>query len=157
MDSESDPDMTVVGPILPATRKAPAAEAGAGVGVGAGGIAEDNHPAPSAPFRRAKIGSVNDSSNSSSSSDSSNSKDNSTSRRGSDSNANHISNGNSSTSASVSGEDIHALTGTEMRRLQHFGKPPELQSGRAKSRSRGWTLSESYTDALLAYARTEAK
>ena len=96
-DSESDPDMKGVGPILPATRKAPAAEAGAGVG--AGGVAECNHPS----------------------------------------------------------EDIHALTGTEMRRLQHFGKPPELESGRTKSRSRGWTLSESFTDALLAYARAEAK
>ena len=116
--------MTGVGPILPATRKAPAAEAGAGTG----GVAEGNHSAPSAAFRRAKIGNVSDSSNSSSSSDSSNSKDNSTSRRGGDSNASHTSNGNSSTSASVSSEDIHALTGTETRRLQYFGKPPNSRT-----------------------------
>ena len=133
-----------MGPVLPATRKAPAAEARAG----AGEVAEGNPPAPSAPSRRAEIGSVNDSSNS---------KDNSTSRRGSDSNASHTRNGSSSTSGSVSSGDIPALAGTEARWLQHFGKPPELQSGRTRSQSRGWTLSESCTDALLAYARTEAK
>ena len=136
LDSESDLYMTGVGPVLPATRKAPAAEA-----------------ASSAPSRRAEIGSVNDSS----SSDSSNSKDDSTSKRGSDSNASHTSNDSSSTSGRVSSGDIPAPTGTEARRLQHFGKPPELQSGRTRSQSRGWTLSESSTDALLAYARTDAK
>ena len=45
----------------------------------------------------------------------------------------------------------------EARRLQHFGKPPELKSERTRSQSRGWTLSESCTDALLADARTEGK
>ena len=45
LDSESNLDMTGVGPILPATRKAPAAEAGAGTG----GVAEGNPPALSAP------------------------------------------------------------------------------------------------------------
>ena len=148
LDSESDLDRTGVGLVLPATRKAPAAEAGAGTG----GVAGGNPPAPSTPSRRAEIGSVNDSS-----SDSSNSKDDSTSRRGSNSNASHNSNGSSSTSRSVSSGDIPALTGTEVRRLQHFGKPPELQSGRARSRSRGWTLSESRTNAMLAYASTKAK
>ena len=91
LDSESDLDMTKVGPVLPATRKAPAAEAGA-------------------PSRTAEIGNVNDGSNSSSSSDSSNSKDDSTSRRGSDSNASHTSNGSNSTSGSISNGDIPALT-----------------------------------------------
>ncbi|CAN0428618.1 unnamed protein product, partial [Ascophyllum nodosum] len=62
-----------------------------------------------------------------------------------------------STSSGVSNGDIPALTGTETRRLQHFGKPPELQSGRTRSQSQGWTLNESCTDALLAYARTEAE
>ena len=100
--------------------------------------------------------SVNDS-NSSSSSDSSNSKNDSTSRRGSDSNARHTSNGSNSTIGSVSNGDMSVLTGAEARRLQHFGKPLELQSGRTRSQSRGWTLHESCTDALLAYARTEAK
>ena len=128
------------------TRKAPAVEAGAGTG----GVAEGKSPIPSAL-------SINDSSNSSSSSDSSNSKDDSTDRRGSDSNASHTSNGSSSTSVSVSSGDIPSLTGTEARHLQHFSKPPELQSGRTRSQSRGWTFSESCTDALLAYARTEAK
>ena len=33
----------------------------------------------------------------------------------------------------------------------------DFQSGCTRSRSRGWTLSESRTDALLAYARTEGK
>ena len=113
LDIESDLDITGVGPVLPATRKAPAAEAGAETG----GVAEGNPPAPSAPFRRAKIGSVNDSSSFSSSSSSSNFKDDSTSRRDSDSNDSDTSNGSSSTSGSVSSEDIPALTGTEARRL----------------------------------------
>ena len=128
LDSESDLDMTGVGPVLPATRKAPAAEAGARTG----GVAEGNPPAPSAPSRRAEIGSVNDSS-----SDSSNSKDDSTSRRGSDSNASNTSNGSSSTSGSVSSGDIPTLTKTEARRLQYFGKPLDLQSGRTRSQPRG--------------------
>ena len=153
LDSESDLDTTGVGPVLPATRKAPAVEAGAGTG----GVEEGKSPAPSSPSKRAEIGSINDSSNSSSSSDSSNSKDDSTDKRGSDSNASHTSNGSSSTSGSVSSGDIPSLTGAEARHLQHFGKPPELQSGRTRSQSRGWTLSESCTDALLAYAKTEAK
>ena len=153
LDSESDLDMTGVGPVLPATRKAPAAEAGAETG----GVAEGSPPAPSAPSRRAEIGGVNDSSNSSSNSNSSNSKDDRTSRRGNDSNASHTSNCSGSTSGSVSSGDISALTGTEARRLQYFGKPPELQSGRTRSQSRGWTLSESCTDTLQAYARTKAK
>ena len=153
LDSESDLDMTGVGPVLPATRKAPAAEAGAETG----GVAAGSPPAPSAPSRRAEIGGVNDSSNSSSSSNSSNSKDDRTSRRGNDSNASHTSNCSGSTSGSVSSGDISALTGTEARRLQYFGKPPELQSGRTRSQSRGWTLSESCTDNLQAYARTKAK
>ena len=162
LDSESEFDMTGVEPVLPATRKAPAAEAEAGTE----GVTEGNPPAPSAPSRRNEIGSVNDSSNSSSSSDSinsssssdsSNSKNDSSSRRGSDSNANYTRNGSSSTGGSLSRGDIPALTGTEARRLRPFGKPPELQSGRTRSQSRGWTLSESCTDALLAYARTEAK
>ena len=50
-----------------------------------------------------------------------------------------------------------ALTGIQARRLQYLGKPPELQSGRTRSQSRGWTSSESRTDALLAYGRTEVK
>ena len=50
LDSESELDMTGVGPVLPARRKASAAEAGAGIG----GAAEGNPPAPLAPFRRAK-------------------------------------------------------------------------------------------------------
>ena len=125
------------------------AEAGAGTGR----VAEGNPPAPSAPSRRAEIGSVN--SNSNSSSDSSNS--NSTSNRGSDSNASHTNNGSSSTSGSVSSGDIPALTGMEARRLQYFGKHPKLQSGRTRSQSRGWALIESCTDALLAYARSEGK
>ena len=116
LDSGSDLDLTGVGPVLSATRKAPAAEAGAGTG----GVAEGNPPPPSAPSRRAEISSVNDSS----SSDSSNSHDNSTSRRGSDSNASLTSNDSNSTSSSVSNGDIPALTGTEVRRLQHFGNPP---------------------------------
>ena len=152
LDGESDLDMTGVGPVLPATRKAPAAEVG-----GIGGVAEGNPPAPSALSRRAGIGSVNDSSNSSSSSDGSRFKDDSTSKRGSDSNANHTSNGSSNTSDSVSSGDIPALTGTEARRQQLLGKPPQLQSGHTRPQSRGWTLSESCTDALLAYARNEAK
>ena len=74
--------------------------------------------------KNTKTGSVNDSCSSSSSSDSSNSKDNSTSRRNSDSNASHTSNGSSSTSGSVSNGDTPALTGTEARRLPHFGQAP---------------------------------
>ena len=58
LDREPDLDMTGVGPVLPATRKAPAAEAG----VGTGGVAEGNPSAPLAPSRRAEIGGVNDSS-----------------------------------------------------------------------------------------------
>ena len=115
MGSESNLDTTGVGPVLPATRKAPAAEAGAGTG----GVAEGNPLAPSAPSRRAEIGSVNDS------------------------NASHISNGSSSTSGSVSSGDIPALIGTEARCLHYFGKPPKLQSRRTRSQSRGGTLSES--------------
>ena len=153
LDSESDLDMTGVGPVLPVTRKAPAAEAGAGTG----GVPEGNPPAPSTPSRRAEISSANDSSNFSSSSDSSNSNDDNTSRRSSDSNASHTSNDSNITSGSISNGDMPALTGTKARRLQHFGMPPELQSGRTRSQSRGWTFSESCTDALLAYARTEAK
>ena len=153
LDSESDLDMAGEEPVLPAMRKAPVAEAGAGNG----GLAEGSPSAPSASSRRAKIGGVNDSSNSSSSSDSSNSKVVSTGRRGSDSNASLTSNGSSSTSGSVSSVDIPALTGTEARRLKYFGKPTELHSGRTRSQPRGWTLSKSCTDALLAYARTEAK
>ena len=144
LDSESDLGMTGVGPALSATRKAPAAEARAGTG----GVAEGNPPVPLAPSRRAEISSVNDSSDS---------KDNSTSRRSSDSNASHTSNGSSSTSGSVSSGDIPALTGTEARRLQYFGKPLELQSGRTRSPLRGWTLSESSTDTLLSYAKTDVK
>ena len=144
MDSESDLDMTGVGPVLPATRNAPAAEAGAGTG----GVAEVNPPAPSAPSRRAEIGSANNSSNS---------KDDRTSRRGNDSNASHTSIASSSTSGSGSSEDITDLTGTEARRLQNFGKSSEPQSGRTRSQSWGWTSSESCTDTLLAYARTEAE
>ena len=153
LDSESDLDMTGVGPVLPAKRKALAAEAGARPG----GVAEGNPPAPSAPSRRAEIGRVNDSSNSSSSSNSSNSKDDSTSSKGSDSNASHTGHGSSSTSGSVNSGDIPALTGTEMRHLQHFDKPLELQSGRTRSQSRRWTLSESCTDDLLAYEKTEVE
>ena len=151
LDSESDLDMTGVGSVLPATRKTSAAEAGAGTGEV---TEEGNLPAPSAPSRGAEISSVNDSSISSSSSDRSNSKNDSLSRRGSDSIASHTSNGRNSTSGSVSNGDMPALTGTEARRLQHFGKHPELQSGRTRSQSRGWTLSESRTDALLAYGMT---
>ena len=121
LDSESDLDVTEVGPVLPATRKVPATEAGARTG----GVAEGNLPAPSAPFRRAGIGSINDSSHSSSSSNSNNSKYDSTSRRGSVSNAR---NGSSNTSGSVSSGDNPALTGTEARRLQHFGKPPNSRA-----------------------------
>ena len=154
-NSESDLDVTGVGPVLLTTRKAPAAEVGTGTGTG--GVAEGIPPAPLAPSGRAEFGRVNDNSNSSSSSDSSNSKDDSTSRRGSDSNVSHTSNGSSSTSGSGSSGDIPAPTRTGARRLQHFDKPPELQSGCTRSQSRGWTLSESCTDALLAYARTEAK
>ena len=146
LNSESELNMTGVGPVLPATRKAPAAEAGAGTG----GVAGGNLPAPSSPSGRAEISSVNDSSNSSSSSDSSNSKYDSTIRRGSDSNASHTSNGSNSTSDSISNGDIPALAGTKT------SKPPELQSRRTRSQSRGWTLSESCTDVLLAYARTNA-
>ena len=64
-------------------------------------------------FKNTKTGSVNNSSNS---------KDDSTSRRSSDSNASHTSNVSSSTSGSVSNGDTPALTGTEARRLPHFGK-----------------------------------
>ena len=120
LDSESDLDMTGVGPVLPTTRKTSVAEAGAGTGE----VAEDNPPAPSAPSGRAEIGSVNDNSDSSTSSDSSNSKDDSTSRKGCDNNASHTSNGSNSTSGSVSNGEIFALEGTEVRRLQYFGKPP---------------------------------
>ena len=95
LDSESNLNMTGVGPVLPATLKTPATEAGAGTG----GVAEGNPPAPSAPSRRAEISSANDSSNS---------KDNSTSRRGSDSNAIHTSNGSNNTGGSVSNGDIPA-------------------------------------------------
>ena len=144
LDSESDLDMKGMEPVLPATCEAPAAEAGAGTG----GVAEGNPPAPSAPSRRAEIGSVNDSSNS---------KDDSTSMTGSNSNASRTSNGSSSTSGSASSGDIPALTGTEARRLQHFGNPPELQNGRTRSQSRGWTWNESCTDTLLVYERMEAK
>ena len=144
LGSASDLDMTGVEPVLPAMRKAPVAEAGAGTG----GVAEGNPSAPPASSRRAEIGGVNDSSNS---------KDVSTGRRGSNSNTSHTSNGSSSTSGSVSSGDIPALIGTEARHLQYSGKPPELQSGRTRSQPRGWTLSKSCTDALLAYARTEAK
>ena len=136
LDSESDLNMTNVGPVLPATRKAPAAEAGAGTG----GVAEGNPSALSAPSRRAEISSVNDSSNSSSSSDSSYSTYDSTSRRGSDSNASHTSNDSNSTSYSISNGDIPALAGTEASCLQYSGKLPELQSRRTRSESRGWTL-----------------
>ena len=152
LNSESELDMTGVGPVLPATRKAPAAEAGAGTG----GVAEGNLPAPSSPSGRAEISGVDDNSNSSSSSDSSNSKYDSTSRRGSDSNASHTRNGSNNTSDSISNGDIPALAGTEASCLQYSGKPPELQSRRTRSQSRGWTLSECCTDALLAYARTNA-
>ena len=113
LGSESDIDMTEVGPVLPARRKAPVAEAGAGTG----GVAEGNPSVPSAPSRRAEIGSVNVTSNSNSSSDSSNSNDDSIIKRVSDSNASHTSNGSSSTSVSVSSGDISALTGTEARHL----------------------------------------
>ena len=59
LDSESDLDLTRVRPVLPATRKAPAAETGGGTG----GVAEGNPPATSPPPpRRAEICSVNDSS-----------------------------------------------------------------------------------------------
>ena len=143
-DSESDLDMTGVVPVLRATRKAPAAEAGAGTE----GVAGGNSLSPSAPSRRAEICSVNDSSNFSSRSDSNNSKDDSTSRRGSDSN---------SSSVSVSSLDIPAVTGTEAIHVQYFGKPPELHSIRTRFQSRGWTLSDSCIDTVLAYARTEAK
>ena len=119
LDSESGVDTTRVGPVLPVTRKAPAAEAGAG----AGRVAEGNPPAPSAPSRRVETNR---------SSHSSNFKDDSNSRRGSGSNASN------STGSSVSNGDMPALTGTEVRRLQFFGKPPELQSGRMRSQSRGW-------------------
>ena len=93
LDSESDLDMAGVEPVLPATRKAPAAEAGAETG----GIAEGSPPAPSAPSRRAKFGGVNDSSNSSSSSNSSDSKDDRTNRRGNDSLTSLAQEGHSST------------------------------------------------------------
>ena len=144
LGSESNLDMAGVRPVLLATRKDLAVEAGARTGR----VAEGNPPAPSAPSKRAEIGSVNDSSNS---------KDDSTSRRDSDSNASHTSNGSSSTSGSVSSGDIPALTETKVRRLQHLGKPPELQSRRTRSQSWSWALSESCTDALLAHARAEAK
>ena len=113
LDSKSDLDMTGVGPVLGATRKAPAVEAGAGTGE----VAEGSPPTPSARSRRAEIGSANDSSNS---------KDDSTSRRGSDSNTSHTTNGSSSTSGSGSSGDISALTWTEARRLRHLGKTPKL-------------------------------
>ena len=35
--------------------------------------------------------------------------------------------------------------------------PPNSRAGRTRSQSRGWTISESCTDALLAYATTELK
>ena len=155
LDSESDLDMTEVGPVLPARRKVQ----------GASGRSGSRNQGSSGRQSSGTIGPLQDGRSwqcqrqqqSSSSSDSSNSKDDSTSRRVSDSNASHTNNGSSSTSDSASSGDIPALTGTEARRLQHFGKPPELQSGHTRSQSRGWTLSESCTDALLAYSRTEAK
>ena len=113
LDSKSDLDMTGTGPVLDATRKAEAAEAGAGTGE----VAEGSPPTSSARSRRAEIGSANDSSNS---------KDDSTSRRGSDSNTSHTTNGSSSTSGSVSSGDISALMWTEARRLRHLGKTPKL-------------------------------
>ena len=96
---------------------------------------EGNSPAPSPPPREVEIGSVNDSSNSSSSSDTSNSKNDSTSRRDSDSNASH----------------------TSKRQQQYKRQPPELQSRCTRSHLWGWTLTESCPDPLLAFARTEAK
>ena len=83
---------------------------------------QGNPSAPSAPSRRAEIGGVNDSSNSSSSN-----------------NPSPTSSGSSSTSGSVSNGDISTLTGTATRRVHYFGKPLELQNGRTRSQSRGWT------------------
>ena len=51
LDSESDLDMTGMGSVLSATRKAPAVEAGAGTGR----VAEGNSLGPSVPSRRAEI------------------------------------------------------------------------------------------------------
>ena len=49
LDSESDLDMTGVGPVLPATRKAPAAEAGAETGGVAEGSPRHHRPPPGGP------------------------------------------------------------------------------------------------------------
>ena len=48
--------------------------------------------------------------------------------------------------------DLPALGGRPARDLEVFGEPPALQSGRARSQSRGLTTSASYADTLLAYA-----
>ena len=127
LDRKSDPDMMEVWPLVPpAMREAPAAQPG----VGAGGGAEGNPPTTSVSPGRDGFGGINGSSSSSSddsriSSDSSNSNDS----------------GN-----------LSALMGRPARDLEVFGELPALQSGRARSQSRGLTMSASCADALLAYA-----
>ena len=123
LDSESDLDMTGVGSVLHATRKALAVEAGDGTGE----VAKGSPPALSGPSWRAEIGSANDSSNP---------KDDSTSRRGSDSNTSPTTNGSSSTSGSGSSGDVFALIWSDTGRLQHLGKIPKLQSRRTNSQPR---------------------
>ena len=131
LDSESDLDMTGVGPVLPARRKGQGASGRSGSRNQ--GSSRRQFPGTIDPLQEGQSWQCQRQQRSSSSSDSSNSKDDSTSRRVTDSNASHTNNGSSSTSDSASSGDIPALTGTEARRLQHFGKPPELQSGHTRS------------------------
>ena len=131
LDNKSDLDMTGVGPVLPATRKAPAAEAGAGTGR----VAESNPPVSSGPSRRAEIKSIP--------------------------RHHRPPPGGLKSAVSTTAATPAAATGTCPRSQgQRRGACSILVSppnSRANAQSRGWTLSESRTDALLAYAKTDAK
>ena len=146
LDGESNLDVTEVGHVLPAIRKAQTA----GARAGAGGVAEGASPASSVSSRRADNGtsSITDS-NSSNSSSSSNSNGRNSSSSGSSSNTG---NGNDKSGSSTSSGDVPALTGGEAHRQRWNGKILALQGVRTRSQSRQYQMSTNTADALLAHA-----
>ena len=146
-DGESDLDVTEVGHVLPAIRKAQTA----GARAWAGGVAEGASPASSVSSMRADndIISSNTDSNSSSSS---NSNGRNSSSSGSSSSSN-TGNGNDKSGSNTSSGDVPALTGGEAHRQRWNGKILALQGVLTRSQSRQYQMSTGTADALLAHAQ----
>ena len=146
LDGESDLDVTEVGHVLPAIRKAQTA----GARAWAGGVAEGASPASSVSSRRADNGIISSNTDSNSSSSSNSNGRNSSSSGSSSSNTG---NGNDKSGSNTSSGDVTALTGGVAHRQRWNGKILALQGVLTRSQSRQYQMSTGTADALLAHAQ----